>query len=184
MKTRLLILLITLISILSCKTAEMDIKELPDFVLNPPISADLIYGVGFGNKSTPSMSMKVAETNARLDIANQIETSIQASMTDYIQEAGVDDVSQTTSFIESITKQITDTTVNGATPIQRVAMDDGGWWILMSYDKAVLTKSFSNALDSFSNSEEALFAEFKATEALDRLNAELEDNPTKSSPVE
>ena len=76
--------------------------------LNPPLADDVIYGVGYGNQSKVALSKTVAETNARADIARQIETTIQASVTDYAQEAGVDDNTQVISFVESVTREITD----------------------------------------------------------------------------
>jgi len=178
-----LIVLVALLSV-SCLTTKVDISDLPDFVLNPPLATDAIYGVGYGKKSTPALSMKVAETNARADIAAQIETTIQAALTDYVQEAGVDDNTQTITFTESITRQITDTTLSGATPQKRVPMDDGSFWVLMVYSKQQLISSFEEVTKSFERNEDAAFAEFKADEALKMLNSQLENNPTTSSPVE
>lgn len=168
----------------SCLTSKVDVSDLPDFVLNPPIATDAIYGVGYAKKTNPSLSMKVAETNARADIASQIETTIQSAMTDYTQEAGVDNNTQVIQFTETITRQITDTTLSGATPQQRVPMDDGGYWVLMVYSKESLISSFEEVTKAFERSEDSAFAEFKADEALKMLDHTLENNPTKSEPVE
>lgn len=168
----------------SCLSSKVDMSDLPDFVLNPPTATDAIYGVGYAKKSTPALSMKVAETNARADIANQIETTIQAVMTEYTQEAGVDDNTQVINFTESITRQVTDTTLSGATPQQRVPMDDGGFWVLMVYSKESLLDSFEEVTEAFERNDDAAFAEFKAAEALKMLDAKLENEPTTSTPVE
>ena len=40
--------------------AEPDKSGLPDFVLNPPMATDAIYGVGFAKQSTMALSIKVA----------------------------------------------------------------------------------------------------------------------------
>lgn len=184
MKVKIAGIFVVLLVLTACQSNKMDIKSIPDFVMNPPVADDFIYGVGYGKKSSPNLSMKQAEINARADIANQIETSIQASITDYAQEAGVENESQTIEFIESVTRQITDTTLSGATIVQREALEDGGWWVLMSYDKNALLNTFNDFSSSFEESEAAAFANFKAEEALNRLQKELEDNPTTSSPVE
>lgn len=180
----LFIAVATLLSMSCLTTTEPAKSGLPDFVLNPPMATDAIYGVGYAKKASPALSMKVAETNARADIAAQIETTIQAAMTDYVQEAGVDGNSQTIEFTESITRQITDTTLSGATPQQRVPMDDGGFWVLMVYSKESLVESFDEVAKSFERNDDAAFAEFKAADALKMLNSQLEDNPTTSTPVE
>jgi LPP20 lipoprotein len=185
----LLIVLVALFAI-SCASAPepKPVSEnktgLPDFVLNPPLATDAIYGVGFAKQSTMALSIKVAETNARADIASQIETTIQEAITAYAQEAGVDDNTQLISFVETITRQITDTTLSGATPKSRVPMDDGGVWVLMVYGKDSLVDSFEDVANEFERNEDAAFAEFKAASALEKLDYQLANNPTVSKPVE
>lgn len=159
-------------------------SNLPDFVLNPPMATDAIYGVGYAKQSSMALSIKVAETNARADIASQIETTIQEAITAYAQEAGVDDNTQLISFVETITRQITDTTLSGATPQSRAPMDDGGVWVLMVYGKDSLIDSFEDVAKEFERNEDAAFAEFKAASALEKLDYQLANNPTVSKPVE
>ncbi len=162
--------------------AEDKDSGLPDFVLNPPMATDAIYGVGYAKQSTMPMSIKVAETNARADIANQIETTIQAAVTSYAQESGVDDNTQTIKFAETITRQITDTTLSGAIVKSRVPMKDGGVWVLMVYSKDALKQSFEETAKKFERNEDAAFAEFKADQALQKLDYQLQNNPTQSTP--
>ncbi len=164
--------------------AEPAKSNLPDFVLNPPLATDAIYGVGFAKQSTMALSIKVAETNARADIASQIQTTIQEAITSYAQEAGVDDNTQLISFVETITRQITDQTLSGASPKSRVPMDDGGVWVLMVYGKEALVDSFEDVANEFERNEDAAFAEFKASQAIDKLDYQLANNPTVSKPVE
>jgi hypothetical protein len=183
----LLVVLVAFFAI-SCASApaaqvEPEKSNLPDFVLNPPMATDAIYGVGYAKQSTMALSMKVAETNARADIASQIETTIQAAVTAYTQEAGVDENTQTISFVESITRQITDTTLSGAITKSRAPMDDGGVWVLMVYSKDALIESFEEVAEEFERNEDAAFAEFKAAQALEKLDFQLENNPTQSKPV-
>jgi hypothetical protein len=189
MKKLSIALLVIMVAIfaMSCASAPAQVVEpkksgLPDFVLNPPMATDAIYGVGFAKQSTMALSIKVAETNARADIASQIETTIQEAITAYAQEAGVDENTQLISFVETITRQITDTTLSGATPKSRVPMDDGGVWILMVYSKNALIDSFEEVAAGFERNEDAAFAEFKAAQALEKLDYQLANNPTVSTP--
>ena len=185
----LLVIMIALF-VVSCasppppKPVEPKKSNLPDFVLNPPMATDAIYGVGFAKQSTMALSIKVAETNARADIASQIETTIQEAITAYAQEAGVDENTQLISFVETITRQITDTTLSGATPKSRVPMDDGGVWVLMVYSKNALIDSFKDVAAEFERNEDAAFAEFKAASAIEKLDYQLANNPTVSKAVE
>ena len=178
---RLILIALTLAAVMlvfSC--ASQRVSGVPDFVLNPPMADDVIYGVGYGNQSKLSLSKTVAETNARADIARQIETTIQASVTDYAQEAGVDDNAQLISFVESVTREITDTKLSGAKPVKFEQDDDGGIWVLMQLDKAEMVAAAEKA---FVRNEDAAFAEFKASQAIDKLDYQLENNPTVSEPV-
>ena len=169
---------IAVLLVFSCATDK--VSGLPDFVLTPPMADDVIYGVGYGNQSKLSLSKTVAETNARADIARQIETTIQASVTDYAQEAGVDDNTQLISFVETVTREITDTKLSGAKPVKFEQDDEGGVWVLMQLDKGEMVAA---AEEAFQRNEDAAFAEFKAAQALDRLDYQLENNPTVSEPV-
>ncbi len=159
-------------------------SNLPDFVLNPPMATDAIYGVGYAKQSSQALSIKVAETNARADIASQIETTIQEAITSYAQEAGEGENTQLINFVETITRQITDQTLSGATPKSRVPMDDGGFWVLMVYGKEALKDSFKDVAEGFERNDAAAFAEFKASQAIDKLDYQLANNPTVSKPVE
>lgn len=179
----LLLIAAVLLGMGSCKSddAKKNVSGLPDFVMYPPTADDLFYGVGFGKQSTFQMSRTIAMTNARADIARQIETSIQAAVVSYAQEAGVDGGNQTITFAESITREVTDTTLSGATPLRFEQDSDGGVWVLMSFPKENMLKAAETA---FGRNEDAAFAEFKATEALKMLEAQLKNNPTQSVPVQ
>ncbi len=162
---------------------EPEKSGLPDFVINPPLATDAIYGVGYAKQSTMALSIKVAKTNARADIASQIQTTIQEAITSYAQEAGVDDNKQLISFVETITRQITDQTLSGAAPKSLQPMDDGGVWVLMVYGKEALKDSFKDVAEGFERNEDAAFAEFKASQAIDKLDYQLANNPTVSTPT-
>ncbi len=155
-------------------------QGLPDFVMNPPTATDAIYGVGYAKMSTFANSLKFAEANARTDIANQIKVTVQSAITQYSQEAGVDDKNQVINFAESVSRQITDTVLSGATPKRREQDADGGVWVLMEYP---LNKFKEAAAETFARNEDAAFAEFKAAKALEALDYQLANNPTKSEPV-
>lgn len=189
----LITIIITVAFLFSCaggaepapKEAEqkVDTADYPDYVVNPPQSGDAIFGVGYAKQSTLPLSIKVAETNARADIANQIETQIQSAVTSYMQEAGVGEDTQTIEFVESITRQVTDTMLSGAITVQRNPMEDGGVWVLMKYGKDNFLEAFEDVAEGFERNENAAFAEFKAAQALEKLQYETDNNPTKSEPV-
>ncbi|MDA3852096.1 MAG: LPP20 family lipoprotein [Spirochaetaceae bacterium] len=155
---------------------EMDV---PDFFLMPPQATDAIYGIGVAKSSDLSRSRDLAASRARADIAKQISVKVETMLTDYFQEAGVGDDVQAMQFVESITKEVASIELSGATTKQMYPASDGSIYVLVEYP----LNSFvdEQVADVFQRNESAEFAEFKAGQALDRLNAELDDNPPQSS---
>ncbi|MEW5814398.1 MAG: hypothetical protein AB1798_03245 [Spirochaetota bacterium] len=179
-------LLITILVCLffACTTtstsAEKPPSDIPDFYLNPPTADDAVYGVGSAKMAKLDMSRKMALARAREDIAFQIAASIKAAVTDYAQEAGVDDNNQVINFAETVSKQITNTKLTGAKTEKIAVGKDGTIYALVMYPVNQFVK---DAESEFVRNEDAAFAEFKASEAVKRLENEIKTNPPKSKPV-
>lgn len=155
-------------------------RDLPDWFLNPPVVEDTIYGLGMAKMSSDSLSRDTAIARARKDVALQVSSRVQSMMTDYAQEAGAEGSTQVITFVESVTKQVADVELKGAVTEKVYAANDGNWFAMVSYPKSALTEEVS---DIFTRNEEAAFAEFKATQALERLEASLANDPLKSSAI-
>lgn len=152
-------------------------SDIPDFYLMPPVADDAFYGVGSAKMSKLDTSRKMAIARAREDIAFQMNSKIKAAITDYAQEAGVDGGNQVISFVETVSKQITETTLIGAKTEKVAAGSDGTVYALVSYP---MNKFEDTAAQEFMRNEDAAFAEFKAQQALDRLNSEIQNNPPQA----
>jgi hypothetical protein len=161
----------------SSSTVEMS-TDYPDFFLNPPVLEDQYVGLGMAKLTDANLARTTAVARARADIAFQVSTSVQAMLTDYAQESGADGNSQTLSFIESVTKQVADIELQGAKTDKVYPAKDGTWYVMVLFPKAALIDTVGEV---FARNEDAAFAEFKAQQALDRLNAEVADNPTRSA---
>ena len=153
-------------------------RDLPDWFMMPPVAEDAIYGLGMAKMSSDSLSRDTAIARARKDIAFQVSTRVQASMSDYAQESGVDGNTQVINFVESVSKQVADVELRNAVTEQVYPAVDGTWYAMVSYPKSNITDEVEQI---FSRNEDAAFAEFKADEALRRLEADLEANPLQSS---
>ena len=164
--------------LISCvSTGRPDARELPRFYLNPPVAKDAIYGVGDANMESRSMSKTMAQSRARDDIARQVEVLVKAAITDYAQQAGAGRTDQTIEFAETVSRQIVEVKLTGLRTIEVAEGRSGTIYVLMEYP----TENFmDDASDTFKRNEDAAFAEFKAGQALDRLNQELENNPPRA----
>jgi hypothetical protein len=184
MKRTHIVLLTGLLAVLafglsSCASGpgiEKPASDIPAFYLNPPQADDAFYGVGSARMSKLDTSRSLAIARARNDIAFQMQASIKAAITDYAQESGADGKKQTLEFVETVSKQIAETTLKGSKVEQVVAGKDGTIYALVSYPLA----AFKDAANKeFARNQDAAFAEFKASQALDKLDYELKNNPTK-----
>ncbi|MDC7233586.1 MAG: LPP20 family lipoprotein [Spirochaetales bacterium] len=153
-------------------------RDLPEWFLNPPVAEEVIYGLGMAKMSSDSLSRDTAIARARKDVALQVSTRVQSMMTDYAQEAGAEGNTQTINFVESVTKQVADVELRGATTEKVYPAEDGNWFAMVSYPKSNMAEDVAGI---FSRNEDAAFAEFKADEALRMLEQSLADDPLQSS---
>ncbi|MDR2159725.1 MAG: LPP20 family lipoprotein [Treponema sp.] len=153
--------------------------NLPDFVLNPPVQEDAIFGIGSAKLSNLNQSMSMAEARARQSLAFQLNANVKAMITDYARDAGTADSTTALQLSEQIGRQLTQTTLAGAMPVKREQTPDGTWWVLVSYSKSAVTKATSDAMKGIVDNEAARYAEFKAMDALKLMDAQLDKMDTK-----
>jgi hypothetical protein len=130
---------------------------------------DVLWGIGVAKQSSPSLSMTTAEARGRVAIARQLSTKVQAMFTDYNLDAGNVNSQANVSLQEDVSRQITNMDVSGARPIKRWEAPDGTWWYLLELSKSAA----QNTVASILRNEEATYAQFKAQQALQMLDAQL-----------
>lgn len=162
-------------------TAQQMPSDVPDFYLNPPQADDAIYGVGSAKMSSLDTSRRMAIARAREDIAFQMNAQIEAAIVDYAQEAGVDGNNQVISFVETISRQITDATLTNTSTQQVAQSNDGTVYALVAFP---LNNFREQAAQAFQRNEDAAFAEFQATQALEYLDNQLANSPSGAGNTE
>jgi uncharacterized protein YcfL len=168
-KAFLILLTFSLIMMVGCASAPARPANAPDWINEMP-PEDVIWGIGIARQSSPAMSMTTAEARARVAIARQLNTRVQAMFTDYNLDAGNVGSQASTSMQEDVSRQVTNIDVSGARPIRRWQAPDGEtWWFLVEYRKS----DARNAMASILNNQEAQFAQFRAQQALNMLDAQL-----------
>jgi hypothetical protein len=131
---------------------------------------DVIWGIGIAKQSSESMSMTTAEARARVAIARQLNTKVQAMFTDYNLDAGNVSSQANASLQEDVSRQVTNMDVSGARPVQKWKAPDGTWWYLVEMKKSDAKSKVASILGN----EQAAFAQFKTQQALQMLDAQLE----------
>jgi hypothetical protein len=149
--------------------------NLPDFVMNPPLQDDVLFGVGSARLSSTNQSMTFAEARARQSLASQISINVQAMLTDYSRDAGGLNDKAALELAENVGRQIIDTTLTGAVPVKREKTPDGNFWVMVQMRKSEASRIAADIIDT----EAARYAEFKAMEALKMMDAQLNKTTTR-----
>ena len=183
MKLSLLIVLTTLVMI-NCSGAKevSDMPsngnnpkgpvDLPDWFINSPEEDDMyIYAVGMGESRKMDLAMDKAKQAGKVELSERISASVQSQVKSFTQEAGMGDDIQIVEFYQSTSKTVTDNTLNGVTVLKRYPYEKaGGTWI--AYVQLGLKKdAVSTAVVNVIKNEEALYSEFKASQAFQELEA-------------
>jgi hypothetical protein len=140
---------------------------------------DVLWGIGVAKQSSENMSMTMAESRARQNIAFQLSTEVEAMITDYARDAGTINDQASLQLAETVGRQITQTTLSGVSPVKRWKANDGTWWYLVQLKKSDAARIASDIIDN----EAARYAEFKTMEALKMMDAQLAKKNDKPVPV-
>ena len=123
----------------------------------------VLWGIGSAKLQIESLALQAASTQARREIAEQLNVRVQTMITEYAGEGG-------TLIRETITREISSADLSGSVINAREQTADGTWWVRVSLPKAEAIKTISAAVDRTA----ASFSEARAQEALKMLDAQLE----------
>lgn len=144
----------------------------PEWVNKMPKNPDIYYAVGYGKMSNKSNSIMRAEADAKDQIARWITTSVKNALTNYTNDSGSDTNRQVLDSMESISKQVSDQSLVGVERDEVWVDQEGAVYVLCSFPKGNIGKSFDEVAQSFERNEAAAFADFKREEALKFLDQE------------
>ncbi len=152
----------------------MDGIPMPNWVTKNPKSDTTFFAVGYSKMSNRNISKTAAGQDARDQIARWIGTSVKNALVSYTSEGGEGTNTQTLSHFENISKQVAEQTLVGVEEDELWVDAEGGVYMLCSFPRENVNKSFTDAVGDFQRNEAAAFAEFKAEEALSFLEKETE----------
>ncbi|MDR1637288.1 MAG: LPP20 family lipoprotein [Treponema sp.] len=142
--------------------------------INDIAPEDALWGIGSAKQSSQQMSMTMAETRARADIARQLSTTVEGMITDYTRDANMGTANQASIGLqESINRQLSQAKLTGARTDQRWSAPDGTLWTRVVYSKADAAKYAADSIKNVVDNDEARYAEFKAMEATKLMDEQL-----------
>jgi hypothetical protein len=159
--------------------------NMPPWITEEP-PEDMLWGVGISSASQQQLRLTMADAGARADLARQLKVLVQGMVTDYQREAGGIDNTAALGFTESINRQLTEATLQGASrdPKGTWTTPDGKTlWMRVKMSKADASNSIAGAMNKAVESESSRYAEFKAQEALKLLDGGLDKYNSKPEPV-
>ncbi|MDR2617781.1 MAG: LPP20 family lipoprotein [Treponema sp.] len=150
--------------------------SIPEFVANPPVSDEYIYGVGSSTLNNLTSQRQQAQAQARAEIAGKIKSAVDQLVIDYTRDAGTQNDQANLYFFESISRQITSAELRNVEFIRNEKTGDGAFWTLARMKRADALDDAAAAVpqDVYEN-EAARYAEFKANEALKMLDEQLKN---------
>ena len=173
----------SLVMLMGCFTTEVASStssanaNMPGWINDLPPN-DEFWGIGLAKLQNESLARTTATSRARSDVAAQLSTLVQSMLTDYAREAGTLQNTTSIQFIESVTRNVVNMEVNGASPNKQEKMPDGTWWVRVVMKKADAQKQVSDIIES----EASMYAEFKAQEALRMLDYQIGQTQSRPTP--
>ena len=164
-------LMIAMMGLFSCASGtrsgstEQTSSDEPEWWFNPADSETHYYGFGQAKKQNPSLAQKTAKQRAKQSISSDVKDKITSEIRDYMSESGLGDNAQAIEFSESTTTSLSDNVLTGASSDKYYKAKDGTVYVRVKYPKDAASKGILNAAQK----EEALYNEFKASQAFERM---------------
>ena len=146
-------------------STEQTKTDVPEWWFNPPTSETHYYAFGQAKKQNPSLAQKAATERARAEISDQIKKNISSEIRDWMRESGLGETAEALEFTENTIVSVSNNALEGASADKYARMDDGTVYVRVSYPKDRVSKQLVDT----AKREEALYNEFKASQAFDRL---------------
>jgi len=148
------------------------VESIPDWFLNPPSDPSYLYSAATTTSRDVQMASNKAKTQARTDLAQQLETKMNNLTENFQEEVGQGDDSELLQQFTSATKSVTSQTLNGSRLDQQQILPERGIYrayVLMSIPIGDANRQLMQKIQENKN----LYTRFRATEAFAKLDAEI-----------
>jgi hypothetical protein len=152
--------------------------DVPSWYANAlPEDDKYIYSTGESTSRQMNIAVQKATQQARVNLGQQLTSSIQSLTESMVEEAGMEDNTQLTEFYSQASKNVSNTTLSGSAVLKKYPykMSSGKYraYILVGLKKEAFNMAAAKEVTSLinKNKEEAMYANFKKTQAFDRLEA-------------
>jgi hypothetical protein len=150
-------------------------KAAPLWVCDAPVEGMTVGAVGASPKSDAGIAFmkQMAATEARVQLAQNMKVQVQNMIKQYAETTGAGSKETVDRVNTSVTKQITDQTLQGTKIFRSIVGPDGTMYVLVGLDEAAAQKLTETAVKTSMNNDHAAWQQFKAQKGQDELAAEI-----------
>lgn len=150
-------------------------KEAPLWVCDAPVEGMTVGAVGSAAKSDAGIAFmkQMAATEARVQLAQNMKVQVQNMIKQYAETTGAASKETVDRVNTSVTKQITDQTLQGTKIFRSIVGPDGTMYVLVGLDEIAAQKLTETAVKTSMGNDQAAWQQFKAQKGQDELAAEI-----------
>ena len=163
------------LTLFGCTSKPPPSRGMPSSISNARRNApeDVLVGIGNAKMSTVAQSRNIAQTRARAEISNAMNSMVQNMVRDYTASSEVDR-NAAIAFQENITVTLSRSNLSGTQIIVEDQDNDGQWWVVMYLNRANVAREINQAQAAARLAVPAMAsfdAEARMNEAFDRQKA-------------
>ncbi|MCK4322311.1 LPP20 family lipoprotein [candidate division WOR-3 bacterium] len=176
MKKVLVVGLILILLMVGCGTKYKSDISAPDWYLSPPEDPNFMYGTSAATSVDFQIALDKAKQDARLDVAEQIESHIQGLVKKFDEEVGRTDDVELLQQYTRVSKNVVDQTLIGSRAKKSVVKKEGKMYrafVLMEVPLGKAREELLNQLMMGSN--EHMYTRFRASQSFKELEEEIQE---------
>ncbi len=169
------VLVLLIIGCASSGVTKVGDIELPDWYLNPPKDANYIFGKATSTSQDLQLAIDKAKQEARLDIAENLESHIMALIKKFDEEVGGAEDSELLTQFTKVSKNVVDQTLVGSRENKTKVKKEGKGYrafVLMEFPVGKAREELLKQLYSSENNQ--LYTRFRASQSFQDLKEEID----------
>lgn len=147
----------------------------PGWVCDEPVEGMQVTAMGSAAKSDAGYDFmkQMAATSARVQLAQNMRVQVQNMIKQYVETTGAASKETVDRVNTSVTKQITDQTVQGSRIVRSITGPDGAIYVLVGLDPTSAQQLTEAAIKTSMNNDQAAWQQFRAQKGQDELAADI-----------
>lgn len=147
----------------------------PGWVCDQPVEGIPVAAMGSAAKSDAGHDFmkQMAATGARVQLAQNMKVQVQNMIKQYVETTGAASKETVDRVNTSVTKQITDQSLQGTKILRSITGPDGTLYVLVGLDEAGAQKLTEVAIKTSMGNDQAAWQQFRAQKGQDELAAEI-----------